>query len=47
MRVKGIFSLIPKKVAFCTLNEAGMDDFEQPYFSSDLNIYPAIFELEN
>ena len=47
MRVKDIFSLIPKKVAFCTIKEAAMDDLEQPYFSSDLDIYPAILELEN
>ena len=47
MRVKGIFSLIPKKGPFCTRNEPIMDDFDQPKISNDLNIYSAMFELEN
>ena len=47
MKVKGIFSLIPKNVSFCTRNEPIMDDFDQPKISNDLSIYLAMFELEN
>ena len=47
MRVKGIFSLIPKNVSFCTRNEPVLDGFDKPKISNDLTVYSAMFELEN